>query len=232
MRLQISVLGLALAAASVLGGSCAVLGPEGIVIDTRIPLDRLRAEIRIEPAETAGQVRATALFSDTLGRAVRLGDDQSVTLNGVPLRPVGLGPAYGALLPWADAYDVTVREPTRGVETTNVAGLAAFEITAPGDGGAVSLLGFQLEWSGTATGQEVELELAQTFGGQRAVTRIGPETDTGRRVLEAADLRKFVQGADLEITVRKLRTSTAVAGFRSATVTVEVVAERMATPRP
>lgn len=226
------VLGLAVAAAGVLGGSCAVFGPDGIVIDTRIPLDRLRVEIRIEPAETPGQVRATALFSDTLGRAVLLGDDQSVTLNGEPLRPVGFGPAHAASLPWAAAYDVTVREPTRGVETTRVPGPEAFEITAPGVGGAVSLLGFQLEWSGADAGQEVEIEIAQTFGGRRAVARFGSETDTGRRVLEAADLRKFVQGADLEITVRKLRSSAAVAGFRSAAVTVEVVAERVATPRP
>ncbi len=232
MRQRMLFLGLVAVAAGGLGGTCAVLAPGIIVIDTRIPLDQLRAEIRIESGEEAGQVRATALFTDALGRAVRLGDGQVVALNGVALGAAGRGPAYAASLAAADAYEIAVREPTRGVEITRVDGPPAFEITAPGPGGAVSLLGFQLEWSGADGAQTVEIRIAQTFGGRRAEARLGPEVDTGSRVLEAADLRKFVQGVDLEIAVRKRRMSTAVAGFRQAVVTVEAVATRTATPRP
>lgn len=231
----VGLLVLAAVAGLYLGVTCTIAGPDGDGLwpgYVRIPLDRAEAEIVIEQAVGGGDALVTASITDRYGRPVRLDDDQLVSINDVGLAGPDSAGQYTATVAAAAAYTITVREPTRGVESTVAAAPRAFRITAPADGGPASLSGFTLTWSAASSGLQAGVELRQTFAGTTQVEKFGPFVDTGSLILAAGDLRHFVQGADLLIAVTKVDTLAGIAGFESGTVSVRVAAVRVATPAP
>lgn len=205
---------------------------DGVIIgSTQTALDRADATITI--ADEVDQISAvvTARIVDSRNRVVRLRDSQAVRVNGTTLsgpRPNG---DYTAVITSAGSYTIEVQEPTRGVERTTATPVADFQITSPGPGAGASLSGFSVEWSGGDGVAQVELVLRQIAFGSEVERTYGPFADTGRRDLAAEDLRDFVQGAPLELTVAKLAYGF-VAGFREGTYEVRLEAGRVVDPRP
>jgi hypothetical protein len=217
-----------------LGVSCTITGPGGGwgSGQTALPLDQVDATIYIDQTSGGTTATVTALLTDSFGRTVSLSTDQEVSVNGQPLSgPDAMG-QYTAAISTAGTYTITVREPTRGVQTTAVAPPVDFEITAPAAGATASLSGFTLAWSNAQDGVEVRITLTQTFGGSTELESFGPFVDGGSRALTAADVRDFVQGVDLSIEVTKAISLSSVAGLDASSVTARVTATSTAAPGP
>lgn len=229
MLKQIFVLGCA--SALCMGVSCTITGWDDWISTTETALDEADANLAITQTGGGATADAVATIKDAHGRVVTLSSDQSVRVNGVSLIGPDRSGQYTATVAAATTYVVTVREPTRGVQETDLEAPAAFEITSPSAGGGASLSGFTLQWSNANELLQVELTLSETvFGTQREVV-LGPFTDTGSRTLRATDLRDFVQGTELLITVTKIN-RTEIDGFASGAGSVRVSATRSASPLP
>jgi hypothetical protein len=213
------------------GVSCTITGLDDILGPTQIPLDQADASIAISQSVGASNADVVATITDSHGRVVDLSADQAVRVNGAALAGPNTANQYTLTVATAATYDITVREPTRGVQDTTIDAPAAFEITAPAAGGGASLSGFTLRWSNPNELLQVEIRLTETVFGTLREAVLGPFTDTGSRVLRAADLQNFVQGTDLVITVTKINRAT-VAGFDSGTAAVRVSASQTAVPLP
>ncbi len=231
---------LSLAAALCLGASCTIRispggndGNGGGGSGDRVYLDETDANIIIAQEVGAATASVTATIQDSLGRTVTLASDQAVEINGEALSGPGAAGEFTATVAAANQYEITVVEPTRGIDESVIDAPAAFQITSPIEGGKVSLSGFTLKWSGANTRLQVRITLSQTY--QTTVTRsFGPFTDTGSRELTAADLAPFRHGGDLtmSITVTKINTTNNVDGFDSGTAAVHLSALRVAKPGP
>jgi hypothetical protein len=212
--------------------SCTITGPGGGAGfgRTTLPLDQAAATVFIKQTSGGATASVTAYLTDRFGRTVVLGDEQEVSVNGQPLSgPHDLG-QYAAAIAVADTYSITVREPTRGVQTTAITPAADFEITEPAEGGSPSLLGFTLAWTNPQDGVEVQFVLTQAFGGSTDQESFGPFVDGGSRTFTDADLRRFVQSVPLSIELTKSVVQSSVAGFSSSSVTAQVVATRSILP--
>lgn len=223
---------LSLACGLCLGVSCTITGPgDGLGIgQTALPLDQATATVFIQRTTGGAAASVTAYLSDRYGRTVVLGEEQEVSVSGQSLSgPDALG-QYGAAVAVSDTYSITVREPTRGVQTTTITPPADFEINSPAEGGSPSLLGFTLAWTNPQDGVEVRIVLTQTFGGSTDQESFGPFVDGGSRTFTDADLREFVQGMPLSIELTKSVVQSSVAGFSSSSVTAQVVATRSILP--
>jgi hypothetical protein len=213
-----------------LGGSCTITFPGD---DTsRTYLDQTDAEIEITQVVGAAQAEVRATITDRLGRAVHLVSGQSVEINDVALGGPSAGGEFTADVDAAGEYVVRVDEPTRGVEHTTVVAPAEFAITSPAQGGGASLSGFTLKWSPADDRYQVQMTFSQTVFGLTQAVDFGPFTDTGSRAFNADDLKKFVQGADLSISVTRIHTVVNVAGFKTGTATAGVTTTVSASPRP
>lgn len=203
--------------------------PGGTVQTT---LDRARADIVIAEIVGAAAANVSATLVDASGRTLQLRSNQVVEINALELVGPNSARLFTTTVPVAAAYTVTVREPTRGVEQTTVAGPDTFEITAPGPGGPASLSGFTVTWTGADPGQQVELRLSQTVFGVPVSRAFGPFEDGGSVTFSAADLAVFAQGADLFIEVTKLVQADGLRGFSSGKITIGRTATRIANPQP
>jgi hypothetical protein len=218
-----------IAAGCCLGVTCTITPGTGIT--TQKPLSQAVANITVSRLAGAGTASVAATIEDALGRTVTLSDDQAVRVNDVAL----VGPSsgvYAATVTAAGQYVLAVQEPTRGVETTTVSAPTDFEVTSPAEDGGVSLSGFTLQWSGADNQAQVVIELSQWQGSTRVIDNFGPYTDTGSRAFDATDLRDFVQGTPLTITISKYNVRSNVAGFASGTLQISVITERHAQPLP
>jgi hypothetical protein len=196
-----------------------------------VTLDRAHATVTIRQSADSSQASVEAEITTAGGLPLVLSSQQAVQVNGTTLEAAVLG-TYIATIAAADTYTVAVREPTRGVEQTAVAGPVGFTISEPAAGDGASLSGFTVAWSASNPQQQARLVLRQTVFGTQTVRRFGPVADAGSFAFGAADLRDFVQGATLEITVTRTAVQPDIAGFASGTATVEVSAAQVVDPRP
>lgn len=230
MRWKMALIGIVATVCT--GFTCTVYGPGGGWSGFGPPpLDQTNATINI--GQTAGGVTADidARITDSIGLTVTLQQDQAVLVNGTSLSGPNFDGKYTATIPAAGQYTVTVREPTRGVQTTNIYS-TQFDITAPPVGAAASLSGFSTSWSNVDPHLQVTLELSQTRNGFKRTQTFGPFADNGGYAFTAADLRYFVQGESLNLVVVKANTVASVAGFNSATLTSRVWVTRQLNPAP
>jgi len=193
-------------------------------------LDQATCTLRI--VEDANQATVTAEISASGGRPVELADGQSLLVNGQPVAPADGAGAYGATIPIADEYTVTVVEPSRGVTETTQAAPADFTITAPAPGGTVSLAGFTVTTSNSDPALSASYRLAQSLFGVQEELVVPPAADTGSKSFAAQDLADFRQGADLSIIVTKISRRGDIAGFESSEITVERSRTVTAVPGP
>jgi hypothetical protein len=220
-----------LAATLCLGLSCRIIiDGDG---DGRSFLDQMDASITIWRAIGDNQADVSATITDNLGFPFTMTGDQAVEVNGVALVGPDANAEYTATVAAAGEYEITMVEPTFGVESTTVDAPAEFTITAPTEGGTVSLSGFTLRWSGANDRLRVAIRLSQTYQGTETRS-FGPFTDTGRHDFTAADLAPFVHGGTLTLSIRvtKINTVNDVAGFNSGTARVQTSASRVARPGP
>lgn len=197
----------------------------------RTPLNAARARITLSQDADSNQAVLTIVLRDDRNRAVLLGQDQAIEVNGLPVESVGSG-RYERTLDASGAYEFTVREPTRGVERTTLNGPSAFEITQPIGGGPASLSGFTLSWSATDASLAIRVLLSQAvFDGTRTQT-LRADSDAGSLSLSLSDLSQFVQGADLRVRLTKIATGGSVAGFASSMVELERSDEIAVSPAP
>ncbi len=215
-----------------LGANCTIhINPDGGGGDDSSFLDQMDASIIISRAVGDTQADVTATITDNHGRAFTMTGDQALKVNAVELTGPDANDEYSATVDASDQYEITVVEPTRGVENTTVDAPAEFLITSPAEGGTASLSGFTLEWSGANNRLQVQIRLSQTFEGTQ--TRdFGPFTDTGSREFTADDLDAFRHGGDLtlNITVTKINAASNIRGFNSGTASVRTEATLVAKP--
>lgn len=234
MRKQV-VLGL-LAAGFCTGVTCTIVPADpnsgGYYSTTRVALDEADADMMIAVAADGTEADVSLSLLDRYGRVVDLHSEQAIEVNEEELSGPSAGGSYTTTVAAASEYTITVREPTRGVQSTVVEAPTSFEVTSPAEDGPASLSGFALNWSQAEESLEVRITLRQTFAGSTETASFGPFVDTGSRTFSASDLRDFVQGADLDITVEKTRVVTGVAGFDEGAVRVQVAAARTVSPRP
>lgn len=199
-------------------------------VDT--PLYAVVADLSIVQAGSSADATVTARLTDACGVLIRsLKREQAVEINGVALTGPNGGGNYTATLPRAGTFSVTVREPTRGVETTDVSGPADFAIASPPSGGSASLSGFTLMWSGADPGLAVDITLSQSLLGQ-AAGKTFTQADTGMRAFSAADLRDFRQGAPVTVIIRKRSMTDTINGFRSASARIDLSQNTTFNPGP
>ncbi len=216
------------------GGTCVISGPDGTIFppgSSSAALDRATADILIVELIGDSEAEVLATIKDTLERTVELGDGRSVEIDDLVLADPQAG-VFAGTLPADSTYTLTVREPTRGVETTTLTPPGDFAVTSPAAEGDASLSGFTLSWSDADANAMVEIEFQQTFAGETEAAEFGPFVDEGQRELSAADLRDFVQGADLIVTVTKIREIGSLAGFASGTATLRKSVVHVVEPRP
>ena len=231
MHRTLALFGVAALAAAAACRITIVPGDDDGPIGTRTPLDRVRAEVTISQDFGENEATVTAELTGGFGFAFSLSADQSIEVNNEELQPRGNG-VYRATVPLADDYVITVREPTRGVEQTTVAGPPAFAIASPTSGSAASLSGFEVVWTGADDELEVEMSLSQTAFNRERTEEFGPVADEGQFELAAADLSPFVQGALLRIEVQKTSVSTAIAGLGTSTLRISRIEAVDVIPAP
>lgn len=195
------------------GSTCSV----NVNVNSATPLDEATAIINIR--RTENQSQATVEAAVTRGFAnVELTDEQSIMVNGVELNRTG--GLFVASVPAADNYTVSVREPTRGVDTTHIAEPGGFDIVSPPAGGVASLSGFMVEWTDAQAGFLAEVRITQTLLGEPKSLTVGPLADTGSLVITDAQIAdgEFGQGATMTLTVTRIAEETDVNGFASGTL--------------
>jgi len=224
---------LTVAAGLCMGVTCTITGPGGGTIPGfgSPPLDQTNATIEIDQVAGGASADISAWITDNIGLGVTLDPDQAVLVNDTALAGPNYGGQYAATVPAVALYTVTVREPTRGVQTTEI-GAPLFDITAPAADAPASLSGFAVTWSAADSSLQVIVELSQTHAGAKKTQTFGPFADGGGRTFTATELRSFIQGEKLTITVTKTNTVASIAGFRSGTLTTRVQTIRQVVPAP
>lgn len=225
MRKHLSLFACAIVACS--GQTC------GININPiqRVPLNDADAEIRIfrEIDDATARVEATITSGFAL---VRLDDDQNVAVNDRDL--LGDRGDYARTIDAADAYDISVSDPRRGTDHTEIEEPASFEISMPGEGGDASLSGFTIEWTNADAALDVDVKITQVLLGESLsleldrVPDVGAIDVTSRQIAEAG----FGQGRDLKITVTRIRTNSNIRGFRDGKAFCELSTSINVTPTP
>lgn len=193
-------------------GSCSFGG--GLILFTSAPLHQTDCTITISEVQGAADAAVEASVMDG-SRYVRLQSDQSIQVNDTALDGPASGGSYDATIDAANQYVVTVTEPTRGVEDTIIDAPADFAITSHADGDGASLSGFVLTWSNADAALEIELHITQRILGRDHEKTLSADEDTGTMNVSAADLSQFQQGADVTLTLTKIRETDSVAGFAS-----------------
>lgn len=229
--LPASLAALAFSVALSMGGCNIIIDPDEDPFSGRTPLDRVRAVIDIEQDVDAGSAALRVELRDRLGRLVRLSADQTIEIDGSPLS-AGTNGIFERSLPIAESYAITVREPTRGVESSTIDAPGAFAIVSPALGAVASLQGFELTWNGVDGSQTVEVRLRQDVLDRVRTERIDDESDDGGLSLGLLDLDNFVQGAPIEIEFSKITQQTTIAGLDAAEVTVRRTIGWSVTPGP
>lgn len=204
----------------------------GVPLPATAPLDQVDATITITQQSQAGDATVAVRMTDSQGRLIDLQDNQAVAVNGQAVSGPDARGEYGQTVVAAEEYTITVSEPTRGVEETTITAPDDFAITSPTAGSNVSLSGFGISWTNADSALRVEIALTQTIFATENTQTFGPFTDTGSLTLDNDDLRIFQQGANLIITVKRIRERVGVNGFNSATLTSERWQTVAATPAP
>ena len=106
------------------------------------------------------------------------------------------------------------------------------KVALVGCDGTLSWSSGTLTWSGANARLQVRIRLTQTVFGETEIVNLGPYTDTGSRELTLDDLDRFVQGADLVVTLTKINTVNTVGGFQAGTATARLSIEHTLSPRP
>jgi hypothetical protein len=216
-----------------LAASCTIDFDGNPAPNDQLYLDQMDASIIISRTVGATTADVTATITDNQDRPFTMTGGQAVKVNDVDLTGPDANDKYSATVDASDQYEITVVEPSRGVEKTTVDAPAEFQITSPADGGTVSLSGFTLKWSGANDRLQVKIRLSQTYEGTE--TRyFGPYTDTGSRAFTADDLEPFVHGGTLmlNIVVIKMNTTSEIRGFNAGTASIRTQATRVAKPGP
>ncbi len=197
-------------------------------VTSGVPLDEAAISILIR--EDGDQAEIDASVRDRNGASLALDEGQTIEVNDVELDEGAAG-ELDATIEAAAAYEIVVREPTRGVFRDTVGAPDALVISEPDEGDDVSLSGFTLTWP-AEDGARVVVTLRQTLLGSTERATFGPLDDAGELELSAADLQEFRQGADLEITIDRVTADIALDNLDDAIVAFEQTAVVRATPAP
>jgi hypothetical protein len=218
----------------ILCGTACIIDPGGSPFCQNVPMNQATGTIRITQEVGAAQAAAAASFEH--GACTQtLEDGQEVAINGQLLSGPDEEDAYAATIPTGSSvttFTVLVNEPTRGVSQTDIALPAAFDVTAPVSGGAISLSGTTFTWSNADPGLDVRITIRQNLFGELRERAYGPFDDTGSVRLSVTDLSTFAQGADVTITVARTRETSVVNGLQSGTLTAELTRTFTAVPAP
>lgn len=178
-----------------------------------IQLDQASATLTL--ADDASSSTVLILLHGSDGTPVVLQSGQSVSANGSPL---GGGQGnYSATLPVADSLAIKVDEPRHGVLTTTYDLPVAFQIT---NASSFDLAGDTLTWSPIEPGDSVAIHLTQDANGVGKSADFTESEDTGSRHFTDLELKDYVQGYPLEITVTRSRPGAALQGVASSQVTL------------
>ncbi|MBN2445992.1 MAG: hypothetical protein JXO22_04670 [Phycisphaerae bacterium] len=194
------------------------------------PLDETHLDMTIAGSVSTGQAEVDAKI--TAGWTIELDEGQAIYINGQVLTGPNSSNEYVATVTNATEYTIEVIDPTVGADVTTIAAPATFDITAPAAGAAASLSGFTVTWSDPDPAQDVLVTVSQSIFGVQRDREFGPFADTGSLTLSADNLRSFGQGAQLLISVTKIRERTGINGFQSADVSVELTRTVLVTPGP
>jgi hypothetical protein len=178
------------------------------------------------------QALVTARFTDARGFDAGLEDGAAVSVGQFDLSPTETRGLYVVAVPAADVYTVTVSDPTRGVQTTEITRPNDFSIIEPADGESASLSGFTLRWTGVDSSLEVSITLAEQIFGENKSREFDPKPDTGSHEFSVDDLSIFQQGAILQITVTKSRQRDDIHGFGASVYSSELTQTGIAEPSP
>ncbi len=213
--------------------ACLVIAGAGCPTDDWLggtELDRLDCTMAI--VEQADQVNVTAAITRNLGVPVELTDGQAVEVNGQPLTGPNADLKYTASVARSNTYVIRTVEPTRGVLDTTVHAPPVITITSPSNGQEVSLSGFTVTWSNPDPDLSSRVRLRQTLLGQTREFVSDVRADEGEITLTAANLANFQQGADIEVTVQRIRQASAIQGFNTGQVSVARSAIVQCVPAP
>lgn len=199
------------------GATCSV----NLNVNSGTPLDDASAIINIR--RISGQAKASVEATIRRGFTnVNLSDEQEIAINGVELQRTGS--LFVASVDAATSYTLTVQEPTRGINTTNVVEPGGFDITSPSDGGTASLSGFTVEWTNAQAGFLVEISITQNLLGSPKSLIVGPLPDSGSLFVPDSQLASagFGQGAPMSIAVSRIAEVASVSGFASGVMQVRL----------
>lgn len=195
-----------------------------------IPLDESEAELAIHHSQGLPDAEVVFAVEGPCNRPLELFNGQEVRITNVVLADER-GTRGRVSISAADAYEVSVREPSIGVQSTIVDPPQDFDFVEPA-GREASLSGFTLSWSPVDPDASVQLEITQVLFDRERRIEVTQGSDTGEVVFTADVLRVFNQGAELEVVLTKTRTGTTLAGFSQARVTTTTTGIIELTPRP
>jgi hypothetical protein len=230
---------LMLAVVPLTGVTCSVdFDPLG-VIPGGTTLDRARVTLAILQGATSSEATVDARIETTRGDTITLDEGQDVLVNGRSLVGPNEDGRFTRTIGANTLYTITITEPTRGVESTQISAPGAFVIIEPGQGAAASLSGFTVGWSNPDPALSVRITLTQTLFGQTRTREFGLFPDTGSFALTAADLGPqsasdpgFQQGAALIVRVAKFNTIAEINGIRDGYAQVEIFTAVNVIPAP
>ncbi len=214
------------------GLACIV--PDGSPFCENVPLNQATGVITI--TQEAGAAQASAVASLKHGVCTEtLEGGQEIAINGQALSGPDESSRYSAIIPTGagvTTFSMLVNEPTRGVSQTDIDLPAAFDVTSPVSGGALSLSGTTFSWSNADPDLDVSITIRQNLFGELRERDYGPFDDTGSVRLGVSDLSTFAQGADVTVIVAKSRQRSVINGLQSGTLTAELTRTFTAVPAP
>lgn len=198
---------------------------------TGSPLRDADATIVISRGSTSDRAHVTARITRGFS-GVRFEDGQKVEVNEEVLD--GERGDFGATVDASELYVISVFDPRRGTDKTNISEPVEFNITSPADGGDASLSGFTLRWSDADPSLEVDVEITQEILGESLSLELSSDSDTGELAVSAADLADggFGQGVPIVITVTKTNRVNNVAGFDEGVAECRMSVSIEADPAP
>lgn len=206
-----------------------------VTVETHTTLNQADGLVTISQPAGAAEVTVVATITDSSrspARTVVLEEGQAISVNDLALSGPDASGQYARTVPVAAAYKFTVNEPTHGVQDTTIAAPGPSDITAPLAGSIASLSGFTVTWSNPDPALQVRVQLLQTIFGGARTQDFGPFPDTGTLLLGPTDLSKFQQGANLLITVTRIRQIRGINGLKSGTLSAEQSQAVTVTPGP
>lgn len=191
------------------------LNDGGALPPTYEELDLASANLELAATPDGTSVLADLGLTGGDGSPVVLQQGQSVTVNGTSM--IGDGGVYALTVPMSPSIAVKVDEPRHGVVTTTYSLPVAFQLTS---GSSFNLAGQTLTWAPIEPGATVTLHFEQQSANGDHTADFTIAGDNGTRTFTDVEMRPFVQGYTLQLTIVKTRPGAPLQGVASSTVTL------------